>query len=333
MAPPASPAIPSGPAQDTLDMVDVNRALLLRYQTKLRAICPEKLRIDGKSLVDAAPAKIGVNGATGHPFDPAEFNKCMASTTARPEYVCMANLFWLDILRLAVPGVPLNQGAIDHFRRHFFGQGPRPIPAETTIAVIVGEVGGLTSPLGEGGLAPHQGKLRRANGCEAVLAFIDAMAEAVANAGDAAAGQAWAKAALQTPVVFVNFGGVESDILKYAIQARHNFKKVGDAMAPNTLQFIYQVMVAKNLVAQGGSTSGEMKHDIEAFYSGIQVADDDQKVTAEVASRCAKLFHELLSNVKAAHNFGGGSVGLGERWRKLCSCKQGWNRERGYAYF
>ena len=299
MAPPASPAvktIPSGPAQETLDMVDVNRTLLARYQLKLRNICPEKLMIDGKSLVDTAPPKIGVNGAAGHPFEPCEFDKCMTSAYGRSEYVCMVNMFWLDILRLAVPGVPLNQGAIDHFRKHFFDQGPRPIPAETAIAVIVGEVGGLAPPLGEGGLAPHQGKLRRASGCEAVLAFIDAMAEAVE--ADSVAAQAWAKAALQTPVVFINFGGVESDILKYAIQAKHNWKKVGDAMALNTLQFIYQVMVTKNVVAQNGGGSGDLKHEIEAFYKGIQVADEDQKVTSEVAARCAKLYHELLSNEK-----------------------------------
>ena len=273
--------------------------MLSRYQAKLRAILDHDLQVEGKTLCEAAPPKIGVNGATGHPFEVEEFQKCMANTAARPEYKCMANLFWLDILRLAVPGIPLNQGAIDHFRNHFFGQGPRPIPAETTITIVVGgdEVGGLAPPLD---------KLRRANGCEAVLAFVDAMAAAV---GDGQ-GEAWAKAALQTPVLFVNFGVFEPDILRYAIQAKRDWKKVGDAMAPNTLQFIYQVIVTKNVVAQNGGGNGELKYEIEAFYKGIQVADDDQKVTAEVAARCAKLFHELLSNEKVAPKWVGTETAL-----------------------
>ena len=205
----------------------------------------------------------------------------------------MVNLFWLDILRLAVPGVPLNQGAIDHFRKHFFGEGPQPIPAQTPLTIVV-------APDEVGGLAPPLEKLHRASGCEAVLAFIDAAAAAIAD--DPSSAKGWANAALQTPAILVNFGGAEPDVLKYAIQAKHDWKKVGDAMAPNTLQFIYQIMVTKNLVAQNSNGHGELKHDIEEFYKGIRVADDDQKVTAEVAARCAKLFHELLSNEKAAPN-------------------------------
>lgn len=294
-APPAAMAIPRGPAPEVLDMVDVNRAILSRYQEKLQAIESHNLQVEGTALRAACPPEIGVRGATGHPFDAREFQTCMKNRAERPEYKCMVNLFWLDILRLAVPGIPLNQGAIDHFRKHFFGEGPQPIPAQTPLTIVVAPDDVV------GGLAPPLERLRRASGCEAVLAFIDAAAAAIADDPSSVVAKGWANAALQTPAIFVNFGGAEPDILKYAIQAKHDWKKVGDAMAPNTLQFIYQIMVTKNLVAQN-SRKGELKHDIEEFYKGIRVADDDQKVTAEVAARCAKLFHELLSNEKAAHN-------------------------------
>ena len=138
----------------------------------------------------------------------------------------MVNLFWLDILRLAVPGVPLNQGAIDHFRKHFFSEGPQPIPAQTPLTIVV-------APDEVGGLAPPLEKLRRASGCEAVLAFIDAAAAAITDDPSSAVAKGWANAALQTPAIFVNFSGAEPEVLKYTIQAKHDWKKVGDAMAPN----------------------------------------------------------------------------------------------------
>ena len=309
---PAAPAIaktiPSGPAQETLEMVDVNRALLARYQAKLRELFAGEIKAYGAALQKACPRKIGDGGATAHPFCTEDFEKCMRNSTARPEYRCMLNLFWLDIARLAVPGIPLNQGAIDHFRRQFFDQGPRPIPAETPITIVV------SKSCVAGGFAPPLQKLRRASGCEAILAFVDAMVAATSSDPDTIV--EWAKAALQTPAILIDFADNEADIMKFAIQAKHDWKKVGDSMATNTLQFIYQIMVAKSIVvSQTGSSSGELKHEIEEFYSGIRVSDEEQKVTAEVAARCGKIYHELLSNEKAAQPPNNSP-------EKLCKCFQ-----------
>ena len=72
-APLAAMAIPKGPAPETLDTVDVNRAILSRYHEKLQAIECHNLQVEGKALRAACPPEIGVRGATGHPFDAREF--------------------------------------------------------------------------------------------------------------------------------------------------------------------------------------------------------------------------------------------------------------------
>ena len=149
----------------------VNGGILQKLESDLSVIQSSTLFANAAkdAPLSIAGSKTGGRSGIMAPFNLEMFK---ASMKRNKEYKCGGNFFWLDMRYSSSPGVPLNKEAVAQFETHYFKDPLNAFPVDVCVAVPDLSFNPLE----------HAGALRSFSPDECKLAFLSALAAAVAAA-------------------------------------------------------------------------------------------------------------------------------------------------------
>jgi hypothetical protein len=267
-----------------------NRELFQKLQDDLTVIKGHDLFRDIESS-DAAAIDSRKKEYSGHqaPFDETA---CAMALTSQGKYKCGANLFWINQLWSATPGVPINPAAVDRLTAYYL-ETPGPVPMDLVVAV--------TAPT----VKPHEhrGALQCVSPDEVRIAYFGAIAQAVraASAGGLtpAASSAlthkvkqWRHHALSCTFEFRVLGS-EDDVYFAAVNLREKLVTDYSTLAISAYQRIFQVLTVK---ARKEEVLGPLTvaRVAEEFNKHAQLAKDSEEVTVDTVGQIIAIHQHAL---------------------------------------
>ena len=182
-----------------------------------------------RDIQGAKPAGITANAnesGTQSPFDLKSYRAALK--TAGQSYTAGINLFWIDLMWSATPGVPLRVSAIELMAKTIFG---RPTPLGTIHVAV---------PDHEYNPLERKGALLRVSPEEVTGAIVLAIARDIRNSESDEVLQAWKQIALSTTCVFKVMPSA-SDRYWYALNQREHVSMTYTAVHRSTLQRVHEI--------------------------------------------------------------------------------------------
>lgn len=284
----ANGAVASGGAAEALATVPLapsdSSAVFERIKDNLATILGHPIF---KKVVSLLPLGIGsslkkgaVSGAFQEAFKLELFKSAMSSAG---RYQCGINIMWLDFLYTAMPGIPLQQRAIDECQHMYFRE---PAPCrQVSIAVESDDF----SPL------QHQGALQKVSPGEPIFAFlqavrddIDALADVASEEGSDARKhqahleerlQSWKQAMLTTTGLFVHLASAD-DKWWFEHNMREEIASDFRTMGRTTFQKICEVLKYRSLmVQQHGAANVTQKFLANVYAEKAKMSQGSEPVT------------------------------------------------------
>ena len=272
----------------------MNRQLLQQLQEDIRKINEHPLF---KDIHQEDPADVEAKSKfSGHQ---AAFNldACQRALTSHGKYKCGANVFWINHLWTATPGIPLNPSSIERFISHYF-ENPGPVPMDLIIAV--------PSPK----FAPHENKggLQCVSPDEVRMAYFRSIAKAVQEWNDASASgltlaakgalaekvKQWKQHSLCCTFEFRVLGSTD-DIYFTAVNQREKLVVDYHTLAVSAYQRIFQVLSVKARKEEimGPLTVAKL---VEEFNKRAHLAADSEPVTVDNVNAMLQIHQHALKS-------------------------------------
>ena len=173
--------------------VETNRSIFEAFGNDLTTIAGHAVF---KNIVDEKPIRIVGGGKTSKEgggnqvaYTPELYETAMKSKAA--SYKCGGNIFWLDHSFNPSSGTPLSMQRIKDFKEFSFSK-PSPYPTDVIVAV----------PHDQFNPMEHLGALKSVTPIEVLIAFAQAVAEAVKSEKPEAILKEWRHQALTCAIVF-----------------------------------------------------------------------------------------------------------------------------------
>lgn len=218
---------------------------------------------------------------------------CAMALTSQGKYKCGANLFWLNQLWSATPGIPMNPSAIDRLSSYYL-EAPGPVPMDLIIAVP------------HANFKPHENKggLQCVSPDEIRIAYFGAIAKAVQDCTDAGGltpavqggltekVKQWRHHALCCTFEFRVLGSAD-DIYFAAVNQREKLVTDYSSLALSAYQRIFQVLNVKARKEEvlGPLTAAKV---VEEFNKHAQLAADSEPVTVDTMNAIIAIHQHAL---------------------------------------
>jgi hypothetical protein len=236
-----------------------------------------------QGITEAMPLSVSGNALdSGNqaPFDVNQYKHALR--TASQSYTAGINLFWIDPLWSATPGVPLRMGAIEHMSRTVFMQ-PSPV------AVHIGVEQPSFNPL------QHKGALKRVSPEELTAAVFLAIARDIKNQEPDALLRQWRRQCLSTTATFKLLADSNARYW-YALQQRELAGTTHRVVSRSTFQRLHEISRLMRRLRETRPASEVTAAAIAAAYAqNLQMtAGSAATVTLNFVDCCATITNTLL---------------------------------------
>ena len=283
----------AAPAAAPLDDAGHNKRLYETMQKDLDAIKGHPL-FHNIQEQDAADIDSQKKEYSGHQ---AAFNAhaCAMALTSQGKYKCGGNLFWINQLWSASPGIPINPSAVERLSSYYL-ETPGPVPMDLIIAV----------PQPSFKPAEHKGGMLCISPDEIRISYFSAVAQAVRECTEAAAGgltlamakavtekvKQWRHHTLSCTFEFRVLGS-DDDIYFAAISQREKLVTDYSTLAVSAYQRIFQVMNIKTRKEEvlGPMTAAKVA---EEFNKHAHLADDSEPITVDTVNAVLAIHQHAL---------------------------------------
>jgi hypothetical protein len=288
----AQPGGGQAPSDDA-SQAGINQVLFRKLQEDIAKIKEHPL-FDGIQEADASGIDSNNREYSSHQ---AAFSvkDCATALTSQGKYKCGANLFWVNQLWSASPGIPMNPTAVQRLSSYYL-DAPGPVPMDLIIAVP------------HPGFKPHEhkGGMQCVSPDEVRIAYVGAVARAVQDCNEAVAGgltpaiietltekvKQWRHHALSCTFEFRVLGS-EDDIYFAAVNLREKLVTDYSTLAVSAYQRIFQVMSIK---ARKEEILGPLSaaRVVEEFNKHAQLAADSEPVTVDSMNAILAIHQHVL---------------------------------------
>ena len=184
------------------------------------------------------------------------------------KYMCLVNLLWLDQTWSPTPQIPINKGAVEQIRAHWFGQPTGMESQQVTVGILKQELDSKTFPA--------FGTWKRLSAEESILAFFEAASAEAAKVSQGACDQTlqqWLNHCLTCPVL-IRVVSDTNEMEWVAQQLREDMTQLSFLQRTPT-QRIFDVMQKRD--AMGVAYTPESL--IQLYSSKIQMSGKSEKIT------------------------------------------------------
>ena len=225
---------------------------------------------------------LGINQA---PFDTRSYEDALKNACS---YTCGINLFWLDFMWSATPGVPLRASAIEHMSKTLFKEPTR------MDGVHIAVTGPEFRPL------EHKGALKRVSPEEVTGAIVLAIARDIKNSEPDAVLQRWRQCVLCTSATFKV--PTAPDRYWYALQMRETHSTMHLAVHRSTFQRLHEISRLMRRLRESTPAAEVTSAMIaKAYAENLKMAPGSAAaVTLNFVDCCATITNKLLDNTDTA---------------------------------
>lgn len=195
-------------------------------------------------------------------------NAALESLKRDGKYMCLINLLWLDQTWSPTPQIPINKGAVEQIKTHWFAQPCGMESQQVTVGILKQEMDSKTFPA--------SGTWKRLSAEESILAFFEAASAEAAKVAEGASDlllQQWLNHCLTCPVLI----RVVSDVneMEWAAQQLREDMTQLSFLQRTPTQRIFDVMQKRD--SMGVSYTPESL--IQLYSSKIHLSAKSEKIT------------------------------------------------------
>ena len=233
------------------------------------------------NTVDAKPLSIGSKGKEGGgnqvAYTPELYETAMKSTSGT--YKCGGNIFWLDYAFNPSSGTPLS---IQRIKEFSFSK-PSPYPLDVIVAV----------PHKDFNPTEHLGALKSVTPIEVLIAFAQAVAEAVRSGQPDEILKQWRHQALTCTMVFEVL--VSNDqILSRSLGIREKISADFASLSRTPFQRVYEIWHWRQRREEQNGGAMTPKKLAEDFNALVKLAKTSEPVVADYVTACTTVYEKAF---------------------------------------